>query len=74
MILKGVLLHGVGQHTMSLDVVGGGELEGDGNNSADVGECGSERPESSFEAAARSVLEGGGGAMEREEQNSNLIP
>jgi hypothetical protein len=74
MILEGVLLHDVGEHTMSLDVVGGGELEGDGNDGADAGECGSERLESSFEAAARSVLEGGGGTMEREEQNPNLIP
>jgi hypothetical protein len=41
MILEGVLLHGIGEHATLLEIVGGGELEGDQNDGVDARESGS---------------------------------
>jgi hypothetical protein len=50
-----------------LEVVGGGELEGDRNNGADAGECGRESPERGLGGSLGLGLEssGGGGILRR---------
>ena len=60
MILECVLFSSVGKHATPLEVVGGGELEGDRNNGADAWERSRERPERGFGGG---LGRGGGGRI-----------
>jgi hypothetical protein len=64
MILERVLLSSIGKHATPLEVVGGGEFEGDRNNGADAGECGRESLERGL---------GGGLGLGRESSGSGGI-
>jgi hypothetical protein len=67
MILERVLLSSIEKHAAPLEVVGGGELEGDRNNNADAGEGDRESPERGLGGGLGLGREssGGGGILRR---------
>jgi hypothetical protein len=71
MILERILLSSIGKHAAPLEVVGGGELEGDRNNGADAGEGGRESPERRLGGGLGRESSGGGGILWRHEERGS---